>query len=245
MKELNELPELTIAWQPIVYIDTGKLFGWEALVRTPVNQPRDLFRKAEENGKHLFLDLQILNRIAQGPHPPEGWLFVNLHPSTVAAIACGVFALRFPESIVDRVIWELPEDRGWPHDPQSAKILKRYLPGGRVALDDVGRGWADLLRLANLQPGYIKIAGDLVANIHQYRERMVVIEAIVRIAEQLGAEVIAEGVERRAEANILESLGIHLAQGFLFGSAKTIEALNSAQKNSLVKGASYHGGRVG
>lgn len=234
MKELNELPDLTIAWQPIVYIDTGELFGWEALVRTPVNQPRDLFRRAEENGKHLFLDLQILKRIAHGPHPPEGWLFVNLHPSTVAAIACGVFTLRFPESVVDRVIWELPEGRGWPHDPQSAKVLQRHLPGGRIALDDVGRGWADLLRLANLHPAYIKIAGDLVANIYESKERIVIMESIVHAAKRLNAEVIAEGVERRAEAKVLESLGITLAQGFLFGSAKTIQDLNSVAK---MKGA--------
>ncbi|HEY8341900.1 MAG TPA: EAL domain-containing protein, partial [Calditerricola sp.] len=106
---------------------------------------------------------------------------------------------------------------GWPYDGDAVRVLRERLPGGRLALDDVGTGWADLARIVAIRPDYIKLALPLVRGIHQDPAREAAVWAIAESAKRIGAQVIAEGVEQPQEPRFLESLGIRLAQGFLFG----------------------------
>lgn len=213
-----------MAWQPVIRLADRRVAGWEALIRHPSAAPPELFRQAARDGQELALDAACLRAVFAGPHPPDGLLFVNLSPATVAALATGTLHLRCPPGLARRVVWELPEAGGWPHDPASIRAIRSALPpGSRVALDDVGAGSADLTRLAALKPDYAKLARALVTGLDGDPARQAVVRAVAGAASQMGVAVIAEGVEREEEARCLAALGVAYAQGFLFGAPAPLE----------------------
>ena len=88
--------------------------------------------------------------------------------------------------------------------------------GFRIAMDDMGAGYAGLTSFAMLEPEYVKIDLGLVRNVDSEAIKQTLIRTIVRLAEDLHIDVIAEGVETRAEAETLASIGCPLLQGYLF-----------------------------
>jgi len=88
--------------------------------------------------------------------------------------------------------------------------------GYRVAIDDLGAGYAGLSTFAQVKPEYVKLDGSLVRNIEGDRARQVVVGSMMSIARDLGSQVIAEAIETVAERRMLEQLGVDLMQGYLF-----------------------------
>ena len=212
------MSEIQLVWQPIVRLADRQAIGWEALLRHPDMPTQDYIRRATEQGRALAVDAAVLTALAQGPVPDEGLLFINLLPSTIQVLAEGHRILDLPDALVRRVVWELSEEPGWPHDARSAVVIRRGLPGGRLALDDVGAGWRDLERMLLVRPDYIKLARTLVADIGRDPARQAVVRGLLATAVVVGAVVIAEGVETEEEAETVQRLGVPLAQGFLFSS---------------------------
>ena len=85
------------------------------------------------------------------------------------------------------------------------------------ATDDIGSGLADLERIMELNPGYMKIDITLVREIHKSSIKQHMLSAMVKMAQDLGSLVIAEGVETKEEYEVLKGLHIKYGQGFLFG----------------------------
>ena len=210
------MSEIQLVWQPIVRLADRRPIGWEALLRHPDMPVQDYIRRATEQGRTLDVDMEVQKALVQGPAPADGLLFINLLPSTIRVLAEGHRILDLPDALARRVVWELSEEPGWPHDARSAADLRRRLPGGRLALDDVGSGWADLERIVLVRPDYIKLARALVAGIDRDSARQAVVRGLLTTAAAVGAVVIAEGVETEEEAETVQRLGVPLAQGFLF-----------------------------
>ena len=93
--------------------------------------------------------------------------------------------------------------------------LKRM--GYRIAVDDLGAGYAGLTSFAQLEPHIVKLDMSLVRNVHEAPTKRKLIQSIVALCRDLGIEPVGEGVETAAERDVLEQLGCTLLQGYLFG----------------------------
>jgi len=99
----------------------------------------------------------------------------------------------------------------------------------------VSTGYNRLLSIVELKPDFIKLDRQLVADCHKSQRRRTVISSINDLANELGAEVIAEGVEIKEELECLKSLGIRYAQGFYFCRPLPVQNMNKNMKRGMVQ----------
>lgn len=211
---------LGAAYQKIFRLADLAVLGHEALARGPkgpLEMPHALFAEAERLGLAKDLDLVCL-QTTLALAPGEGLVFVNLRPSTALWLAArpdwvaGCLAGRPPASVV----LELTElDRVDPvveEVARAAAVLKNL--GFRLAVDDLARGYNRLELLTALSPDYIKLDEPFVAGCHLSREKRAAIAHLLALARDLGAESIAEHIEKAEELECLKSLGVAYGQGF-------------------------------
>lgn len=209
-----------IELQPIFALDTGMVFGFEALSRfdPPSDRaPDEWFAEAAEAGLGTELEVRaIANAVALAHHLPQGvFLSVNVSPSTLdsaemdrtlAPIAC------------EHVVIEVPECAAVADYALLKSVLKRVRErGARVAIDDAGTGYAGLKQLVELAPEFIKLDRAVTRRIDTDPVNRARAAGLVRFAADIGATLIAEGVETTQELTALQELGIQYAQGFLLG----------------------------
>lgn len=199
-----------MVWQSIVDLATGDVIGYEALARFGDVAPTVMFDYAVEQG--LGVDLDSLCVTTALTHPPrKGLVFLNLTPATIRS---GRFP-ALPEGFAERVVWELPEGSGW---------APRHLPTSVVvALDDVGSGFAELLRLTEVPWRFVKADRSLVHAVATQRGHQAIVRDLVQRARDRGGAVIAEGVEVPADAAWLAQAGVAYGQGFLWGRPRIME----------------------
>lgn len=191
-------------WQPIVHLTTSQVLGYEALARFADRTPAEAFAPTGDPEALMDLDHRCI-QLALAQPPAHGLIFLNVTPATVQASQWPTV----PDNLMDRVVWELPEAGGW----QPAMI-----PNGRtVALDDVGTGFAELVRVTQVSWRFLKIDASLVAGIgSRGTHRSLIRDLVTRARERQGA-VIAEGVETANDAAALTTLGVTYGQGYLWG----------------------------
>jgi EAL domain-containing protein (putative c-di-GMP-specific phosphodiesterase class I) len=101
-------------------------------------------------------------------------------------------------------------------DPRGRVARLRDM-GFRIAVDDLGAGFAGLSTLAHLEPEVVKIDMSLVRNAHESVPKQRIIRSLVRLFDEMGLETVVEGVETAMERDCLLELGCDLCQGYLFG----------------------------
>ncbi len=210
------------AFQPIVRAHDGIVVGYEALMRSqgPFSNPRELLASAEVLGRLNELELAmrtaIASRLEETPHDDD-LLFVNLHPHEFAMNVM----LRPDEPLLPharRVVIEVTERAQLGDDEDVvAKVAALRDAGYRVALDDLGHGYAGLTWLVRLGPDIAKIDMSLVRDIHQSRVKRELVSSLVTVCRRSGTFTVAEGVEHAHQAEILRDLGCDLLQGYYFG----------------------------
>ena len=115
------------------------------------------------------------------------------------------------------MVFEITERHSLTEDPGIHRRIRRLKAlGYRVAIDDFGAGHAGLTSFALLEPDIVKIDMDLVRDIDQIPTKRQLVASMVRACDELGVEVIAEGIERHEEFEVLRDLGCRLYQGYLF-----------------------------
>ncbi len=147
-----------------------------------------------------------------GP-PPEGRaLFVNASPSTISDPA--FLALR--DELPERLVLELTEQEAVEdYDDLRGRLADWLGRGVRLAVDDTGAGYSSLRHIVELSPDYLKLDRELVKGIDEDPNRRALMRAVVAFAREVGTSVIAEGVETRAELDVLRDAEVHLVQGYL------------------------------
>jgi EAL domain-containing protein (putative c-di-GMP-specific phosphodiesterase class I)/putative methionine-R-sulfoxide reductase with GAF domain len=162
--------------------------------------------------RHRLERACLLAAARLGP-PPEGRiLFVNGSPSTVADPA--ILALR--DELPERLVIELTEQEAVEDYEQLRSQLGGWLGSGvRLAVDDAGAGYSSLRHVVELSPDYLKLDRELVHGIDEDPNRRALMRAVVAFAREVGTSVIAEGVETRAELDVLREAEVHLVQGYL------------------------------
>jgi len=213
---------LWIAYQPIVQAATGDVYGHEALVRTPVAalpRPTALFEAAERLDALQLLGRAIRSKAARtwtGSNG-AGALFVNLHPADLKDEE--LFAESSPLSrMAGKVVLEITERSSlWNVPDVKSRIQRLRSMGFRIAVDDLGAGYAGLTSFAALEPDVVKLDMSIVRGVDGDPIRRKLVSSMASLCRELDILVVAEGVETSPERAALVELGCDLLQGFLFG----------------------------
>jgi EAL domain-containing protein (putative c-di-GMP-specific phosphodiesterase class I)/CheY-like chemotaxis protein len=210
-----------LAAQPIVRVADRRIVAYEALLRTKSSElphPGAIFSAAEQLGMITTVARTVRRHaIGLAESLPEGTLlFLNLHPQELLDDL--LFQTSSPLSKhANKIVLEMTERMSLESIPDArSRVAALKELGFGIALDDMGAGYAGLTSFAMLEPQYVKIDLGLVRNVDSEAMKQTLIRTIVRLAEDLGIDVIAEGVETRAEAQVLSNIGCALLQGYLF-----------------------------
>jgi diguanylate cyclase (GGDEF)-like protein/PAS domain S-box-containing protein len=252
-----ERGELRIVYQPIVTLVDEQLRGFEALVRwqhpTRGLIPPDQFVPlAEETGLIVPLGRWVLEEACRqtqiwrtsAPHCAGLRVSVNLsarqivHPSLVADVACAIECSGLDPS---GLILEITET-AVTQDTQEARRKLRALKamGLDIAIDDFGTGYSSLSVVTRFPLDILKIDRSFVSDIEHDSNSVSVVRSVQALADGLGLYVTAEGVETRAQLELLRSLGCRQGQGYFFArplSPKQVEALLSSTAPPISRAA--------
>jgi diguanylate cyclase (GGDEF)-like protein len=247
MREGLPAGDFRLAVQPQFDLATQRLVGAEALLRwrDPVLgevTPARFIPLAEDNGFIVDLGQWVLEQAA---FLAAGWMRSG-HP---LPISVNVSALQFRQpDFVDRVLLALDRSGLPPHlleleltesilvddiaDAQ-ARLAEFKALGVQLALDDFGTGYSSLAYLRDLPLTRLKLDRSFVAPLPASHAQAAIVRAVVQMAQALGIDVVAEGIENHAQADFLRGCGCPTAQGFLFGKPmeplRLVELLETAR----------------
>jgi EAL domain-containing protein (putative c-di-GMP-specific phosphodiesterase class I)/CheY-like chemotaxis protein len=217
VQRLLDTDGLRVAFQPMADLRNGHIFGVEALARFPGDPPLSpaaWFAQASEVGLRLELELAAVRAaLSHLPSlPPDVGLSINLSPEIVIAAPCQQILAVVPS---ERLIVEVTEDAPVKDYEAINEALRAVRArGGRLAIDDAGAGFASLQHILRMNPDIIKLDLTLTRGIDADRPRRALATALIAFASEIGASVIAEGIETAAEATVLRDLGVFYGQGY-------------------------------
>lgn len=221
--------ELVSYLQPIVSLQSNEVYGYESLLRTTNSHlaisPGKLFEVATKTGLHSLLDQRAREtavKARDGKVAAGIKSFINFLPSTIYNPD---FCLQHTFKIVEKyqvnpqdLVFEVVETEKIVDVGHLKTVLDRYKKEGmKVALDDVGSGFSTLDMLEMLKPDYVKIDRSYISFCDQDQSKLDFLKEANKRAQALGIITLAEGIERIEEAQVCESLGYNLGQGYLFG----------------------------
>lgn len=242
--------EFKMAFQPIVDLNVGEVWGYEALVRgadgssaySVLNQVTDEIRYKFDQAARVMA-IETAGKLFAGR---DLRLSINFMPNAVyepsACIRKSLEAAKRVNFPHQNLMFEFTENERITDVAHVERIVKAYQElGFWTALDDFGAGYAGLGLLAKLQPDLIKIDMELLRDIDRSQAKQAIVAGIVSIARTLDIEVIAEGVESDAELTILRAGGISLFQGYHFAKPALMAlpdvALQTKNSSSLLHSA--------
>jgi EAL domain-containing protein (putative c-di-GMP-specific phosphodiesterase class I) len=215
------LDGLWIAYQPIVSWKDRRVFGYEALLRSAeptLPGPLELLETAERLGRIHDLGRGIRKRVAdEVAEMPAGIVFfVNLHAADLndeqlylADAPLGRMANRVVLEITERASLDIVRD-------VEERMSRLRQTGFRIAVDDLGAGYAGLSSFTLLEPTMAKLDMSLVRGIDTHLRKQSIVRSMNRLCDELEILVVAEGVETSSERDTLVALGCNLLQGYLF-----------------------------
>ncbi|MEY2932253.1 MAG: hypothetical protein RL033_3002 [Pseudomonadota bacterium] len=215
------LDSLWMAYHPILRAQDGSVYGYEALLRSKeasLPHPGAVLDAAERLNMLDVLGRTIRERSA-GPmqNAPAGTiLFVNLH--TTDLLDPTLMSPDTPLSkIAKNVVLEITERASLDQVKDvRARVAALREMGFRIAVDDLGAGYAGLTSFALLEPEIVKLDMTLVRDVHSSSTKQKLVRSMTQLAHDMGMMVVGEGVETAAERDALIHLGCDLLQGFLF-----------------------------
>jgi EAL domain-containing protein (putative c-di-GMP-specific phosphodiesterase class I) len=210
--------DLSVVFQPIVGLEDGKLFAYEALVRCGLSElqnPMVLFERAVQVGCAGRLG-RMIREIAV-PLSAGKPVFLNVHPQELHE----AWIVRPDDPVFshDHVVYlEVTESMPLTHHELCMNVLGELRSRANVELvvDDLGAGYSNLKRILDLEPKVVKLDRGLIVNIDKSLRQQRLVSGVVRLCIDLGATVVAEGIETNDEFNALRDTGAHYGQGFLF-----------------------------
>ena len=233
LRDILHQQNLKSLFQPIVDLGSGRIYGYEALLRgpsdSPLHSPTSLFTVAERCGRMAELD-----QLARTVHIRNfaaldlpGKLFLNVFPGTLldADFRIGLTRQALQEVGLSpgQVVIELTE-----HFPIDDYDLVRHAMthyrqmGFAVAIDDLGAGYAGLRLWSELRPDFVKFDRHFIQGIDTDPVKDQFVRSLQEIAAELGCRTIAEGIETASELATVARLGVGFGQGYRFARPQAI-----------------------
>ena len=218
--------EFTFAFQPIVNVALSEVWGYEALIRGPNNEPAEfVLKQLNDENRSQFDHVCRYEAIKLASHLQlDKFLSINIMPNAlyneehcISTTLLAAEKFGFPRELL---MFEVIESEEVKDRILLSNIFQHYKPHGfRVALDDFGAGHAGLNMLLGVLPDVIKLDQYLVHGIESNFSKQIVVETMISMCQRLGVEILAEGVETAEEYRFLRGLGISMFQGFYFAKA--------------------------
>ncbi len=234
---------LDVRYQPIMHVASGRIAGYEALIRWNHSErghvsPLEFVGLAEESGLIVQLGEYVFDTacravqrfIASGVEP-KPFVAVNVsarqleHPGLIERVVARVEAAAVPRGSLKV---EITESRALDHALVKVAIDLCHRHGIGVALDDFGTGFSHLTQMHLLEFDTLKVDQAFSRSMLTGPRSMAIVEAIVRMAKALGAEIVVEGIETEEMLQALRRMGCDYAQGYLIGKPQTLDELLSA-----------------
>lgn len=233
-------------FQPIVDVEDGTVHGYEALLRARdiagnIVTAQRLLEAARELGVAFKLDQrgrQAALKGAQAMGLGGARLFINFLPTAVLDREYGldttIRALEQTDFSPEDIVFEVVESDRIANQKDLVRILNRYRTRGfKIAMDDLGDGYATLNFLSALRPDYIKLDMEIVRNAPNDLFRACLIEAFASLADDCRVHLIAEGVEHLHTARYLRDCGVRLIQGYLLARPAEVPTIDAAALDAL------------
>ena len=210
--------DLTVVFQPIVSLEDGKLYAYEALVRCGIKElqnPLVLFERSVQVGCAGRLG-RMIREIAV-PLSAGKPIFLNVHPQELHE----AWIVRPDDPIFSHdhtVFLEVTESMPLTHHELCMNVLGELRARANIELvvDDLGAGYSNLKRILDLEPKVVKLDRGLIINLDRSVRQQRLVSGVVRLCVDLGATVVAEGIETDDEFSALRDTGAHYGQGYLF-----------------------------
>lgn len=203
---------IRVYYQPVVNIQSGQLWGYEALARGEgvLAKPGRLFKSAAAWGLLGELDRACFWAVLAGGYPPDGYLSVNVTAAGLVDIDAVAYANP-------RLVIELTE-YGCRDIQQLRGTLSAWRGNGaRIAIDDIGPDIGQLRAALHLRPDLVKLDRSLVRGCDCHISNRLLLAQALEVCRYLKAGVIAEGIEKPGELKVLQDLGVEYGQGYLLG----------------------------
>ncbi len=224
LRNIIDNQNLKTLYQPILALESREAIGYEALTRGPAGSSLEnainLFSFATEENMFAELDRVCLNlAVKRASFMPENTiLFLNTDPVVLSNdYFMNLEFLKDTNIKPSQVCIEITERTCIRNFSKTAVELAYFKTKGlKVAIDDVGEGYASLKSVAELTPEYIKAGMSLIRDIDKESMKFTLVQVISELAKKINSHVVAEGIETEDEYNTLLSLGIEYGQGYLF-----------------------------
>lgn len=225
--------DITVLAQPIMNLQNGDVFGWEILTRGPAasvfHLPEALFRFASQSKQLSRLEFMVvqfaLDEVAsRNIREP---VFLNVTAVTLANPQFLPHVLQCLEKHAplspSQVVFEITERHEVEDFGSMAETLARFRSHGfRFAVDDMGAGYSSLQWVSELLPELIKVDRSVIQFVDRISVKESLLRAIVAAAREMSCEVVAEGVEREEEADVLFRLNVGMGQGYYFAKPNVL-----------------------
>lgn len=211
--------------QPVVDLARGVVAGYEALSRFEQHRPEAWFAAALRLGCGSQLEALVLNRALEvrAGLAPGRFLSVNVTPGLLSTPA--LQQVLADAGSLTGVVLELTETEPFDDLDALSRTLEPWrAAGAAIALDDAGSGYAGLQQISHLRPQLVKVDRSLVAGIDRDPVKQALVETLGVLTGRLDSLLLAEGIERRAELDVVAALGVPLGQGYLLGQPRPAPA---------------------
>ncbi|QGQ95240.1 EAL domain-containing protein [Paenibacillus psychroresistens] len=234
LQEIIKDKAIYVLTQPIMCLDTGEIFGWEVLTRgpqhSPFHTPTELFEFAHQADLLQELEYLVLEKafLEISSRSITEQVFINITPISLMQPTLLVHVLnclqQYPKILATQIIFEITERHSIRDYEQMGTILRNYRSHGfRFAVDDAGAGYSSLQSISELIPDMIKIDKSVIQNIDQVAVKQSLLRALLFFAADIKCQVIAEGIEREEEANILFDHQVKMGQGYYFAKPERMQ----------------------
>lgn len=204
-------------FQPIVDLETNAVVGYEALTRFPDGvSPDQRFAEATAIGLGPELEAATMKASLSAATGLSASAALNLNVSP-AMITARQSLQQLLRGAGRQIVLEVTEHAEIADYEAFRASFGKLRPRMELAVDDAGAGFASLRHILELRPAYVKLDRSLIAGLESDEARQAMIVGLRHFARSVGCRLIAEGIETEAELDVLRSLEIQLAQGFLLG----------------------------
>jgi EAL domain-containing protein (putative c-di-GMP-specific phosphodiesterase class I)/FixJ family two-component response regulator len=214
---------IDMSLQAIVDSSSWEKIGFEALSRfseSPLRTPDVWFAEADDIGRGIELELCAVSHALESmpaidQRHEDAFLSINVSPATLLSQRLEAV---LPADLCPRIVLELTEHVPVENYDAVLDAMSTFRERGvRLAIDDTGAGYAGFRHLLSLRPEIIKLDISLTRGVDTIASHRALASALVIFAEDVGAQILAEGVETGSQARALRAIGITWMQGFYFG----------------------------